>query len=183
MIPFDAMARQGREESRSTAASNSTAGGGAMAEVRAAIACAGRTSEHAAVHRQAADPEDGDELAHARLRRARRRGVQGQRQRRARRPRCRDARDPARSGGARRAQDRSRVRAHARARAVLDRDDPRAGRHDRRLSCRTASAAGRAARPLFDAPTVFNYYPADYTLAGGNIPGAGVRRSTRRPNS
>jgi uncharacterized protein (DUF1800 family) len=28
----------------------------------------------------------------------------------------------------------------------------------------------QSAQHLFSAPTVFNYYPADYTLAGGNIP-------------
>ena len=34
-----------------------------------------------------------------------------------------------------------------------------------------ASTGWESSQFLFKAPTVFNYYPADYTLAGGNIPG------------
>ena len=30
---------------------------------------------------------------------------------------------------------------------------------------------GNSSQNLFRSPTVFNYYPSDYTLAGGNIPG------------
>ncbi len=41
---------------------------------------------------------------------------------------------------------------------------------DGRRKCRTTWAA-QSSQFLFEAPTVFNYYPADYTLAGGNIPG------------
>ena len=32
------------------------------------------------------------------------------------------------------------------------------------------NAVGGSGQPLFAAPTVFNYYPADYVLAGGNVP-------------
>ena len=41
---------------------------------------------------------------------------------------------------------------------------------DRRRTTRTRSAAWQSAQSLFNAPTVFNYYPADYTLPGSDVP-------------
>ena len=46
----------------------------------------------------------------------------------------------------------------------------------------TASAFN-SGQNLFYFPTVFGYYPADYTLTGTRHPGARVRRSSRRPSS
>ena len=66
------------------------------------------------------------------------------------------------------------VRPPARAGAVLDRDAARARRHDRR-TVMPYDARRQSGQSLFDSPTVFNYYPADYTLAGGSIPAPGVR--------
>ena len=145
MIPFDAVPRHRARRARSAAASTSGRAAARRPRCAAPIRALVDHPEHAAVHRQAADPEDRDQLAHAGVRRARRRRVQGQRQRRARRPGRGDARDPARPGGARRAQDRHASTGAARAGAVLDRDDPRARR-------RRPTACSRTARRMAERP-------------------------------
>ena len=103
-----------------------------------------RPPEHAGVHQQAADPEDGHELAHAGLRQARRRRVPQQRLR-LRGDLASVTRaillDPEARGA--RKIDR-RVRTAARAGPVLDRDDPRARRRRPTAGTRTPLPRGRA---------------------------------------
>jgi hypothetical protein len=67
------------------------------------------------------------------------------------------------------------VRASAASRPVLDRDDPRARRDDRRIAIRSARPRGRASSSSSIRRPVFNYYPADYVLPGTGIPAPGVR--------
>ena len=76
MVPFDDFHDQG-PNTRLAVRIQFAAGSSAAAEVRGTLSCARGASQHGAVHREADDPEDGDELAHTGLRRARRLRLQG----------------------------------------------------------------------------------------------------------
>ena len=95
MIPFDKFHDTGAKAALGGRISFGP-GGSAATEVRAAIKALVDHPNTPPFIVEAADPEDGDEFAHAGVRRARRRRVQGQRQGRARRPGGRDARHAAR---------------------------------------------------------------------------------------
>ena len=82
--------------------------------------------------------------------------------------------DPARSGGARRAQDRPRIRAPARAGAVLDRDDPRARRDHRRRASRMPDGYQQQPAPVQRARRC-SATTRPTTRCRRQHPGAGVR--------
>ena len=77
--------------------------------------------------------------------------------------------DPARSGSARRREDRGRLRLAEGAGADGDRAPAGAVRHDRRHASRSRSS-NLGQRPYF-APTVFNYFMPDAKIPGTSILG------------
>jgi uncharacterized protein (DUF1800 family) len=85
----------------------------------------------------------------------------------ARRHESRIARHLPRSGGARRYQDRSGFRPVARTRAHGDRAAPRNRRHHRR--CGPRGPRCRFGRAAYSAPSVFNFYPPDFTILGTDL--------------
>ena len=150
-------AAQGRDGARGT--------GAADADLRVAVRNVFMHPNVGPFFAQAPDPPTGHGQPVAGLRRARRGGLQQQRQRRARRHEGRAARGAARRGGARRREDRRELRHAEGAGAVRHVGAAPAGRAQRRQ--RTSYEPARAmGQDVFYSPTVFNYYPAEFRIPG-----------------